>query len=903
MATFSEMRALERRSISQSILKDLLPLDPKATFEELFLISKKFPGKQLGRDKLDKAIRLHPSFKKVVADLNTGELGRNYKGLKSPEITIGAVNKVYQSVKERDVAATKILEPILQRTGNDPIKLIEEYDKTNKKLIKGPLADEIRSLPEYKEFLKADKSGFSKTAGAKIKSTDISREMLRFITFNKFTRTLPEGSKYSDFTSLEKILKSIGKERIPTPKRNTGVDGTRYKFFDYKQLEKMLGNSIVSPDGREFFKNPTDSQISKLRRFFKDGTYLFGENTEDVVKAIHGSDKLQNLLKQKNFPDLQTFKPELEKVLGKEITSSQVSHGTRVYSDWTKGSMYKNMGLDFKPSPAETRLGNKIYSQLLGFKRNNPWSRGEYEHAMREIKANMPKEAGSLSSFKSYMSRYLPKGFLEQKNLNVNEVFSVTQTSRNKAYPYSYFVDVIDADINQKNLAALQGRLSTAVRETRDQISKLRAGDNSVSYKDLEKTISDFQKERKTFDSTIKRNFPGKNFNLPDIVLGSEKEILSNDFNIADKVYSSKNLQKWKDQGIDIAKHAKTEGYAMTGADKKTTFLFRDLVDTSKDLFKKASAPEQYEIAFKLGCVGGNADGGRIGFALGTGTVTCVNKKLADETHLPKLTALDDSSPLLGKMKNAASTFFNVAKKGGRFGAFAATGAAAAGLVKEFRNDDPSTYLSNEDQQKNMLIDMITQPVSAPGLEERTTAFGDAQLPAIGAVTAAGMVPGGAELYRQRTGSGVRKGPLGGPRLDADKLPIPKNRVSPFRAATGPLSGVFGKGLAATGTPLGMLALEPLYIGQQIADGDSAGEIATNPLNYLGPAFAGSLSKEATRFAGPKMANIMRLGISPMALKTVSRRFGLPGLGLSAGISAYEMYQNKKAGRGLFDDG
>jgi len=100
-----------------------------------------------------------------------------------------------------------------------------------------------------------------------------------------------------------------------------------------------------------------------------------------------------------------------------------------------------------------------------------------------------------------------------------------------------------------------------------------------------------------------------------------------------------------------------------------------------------------------------------------------------------------------------------------------------------------------------------------------------------------------------------------------------------------------------------MLALEPLFIGQQIADGDSAGEIATNPMNYLGPAFAGSLSKEATRFAGPKMANFMRLGISPTALKTVSRRFGLPGLGVSAGVSAYEMYQNKKAGRGLFDDG
>jgi len=260
------------------------------------------------------------------------------------------------------------------------------------------------------------------------------------------------------------------------------------------------------------------------------------------------------------------------------------------------------------------------------------------------------------------------------------------------------------------------------------------------------------------------------------------------------------------------------------------------------------------------------------------------------------------TSTAMTKVKNAASTFLNVAKKGGRFGAFAAVGAAGAGLVKQFTSDDPTSYLSDENQQKNMLIDMLEKPVVTP-TEEPSTALGDATLPAIGAVTAAGMIPGGAELYRQRTGAGNRKRPLGGDRLDAEGVKIPKKRVSPFRAATGPLSGVLGKGLAATGTPLGMLALEPLYIGQQIAEGDSLGEIATNPLNYLGPAFAGSLSKEATRFAGPTMSNIMRLGISPTTLKTVSRRFGLPGLALSAGISGYEMYQNKKAGRGLFDDG
>jgi hypothetical protein len=329
-----------------------------------------------------------------------------------------------------------------------------------------------------------------------------------------------------------------------------------------------------------------------------------------------------------------------------------------------------------------------------------------------------------------------------------------------------------------------------------------------------------------------------------------------------------------------------------------------DIAKKARNLFLQEATVPGSSICDLPSVVKRKADGGRIAFANGSNCAIEVGEAFDKNPKgfAQEVNKLPEEAGAFNKVKNAASKFLNVAKKGGRFAAFAGVGAAAAGLVKEFRNDDPSTYLSNENQQKNMLIDMLTQPVSTP-TETPSTAFGDAQLPAIGAVTAAGMVPGGAELYKQRTGAGSMKRPLGGPRLDAEGAKILKNRVSPFRALTGPMSGVFGKGLAATGTPLGMLALEPLYIGQQIADGASAGEIATNPLNYLGAAFTGPLSKEATRLAPKSVANFMRLGISPTALKTVSRRFGLPGLALSSGVSAYEMYQNKKAGRGLFDDG
>jgi len=285
------------------------------------------------------------------------------------------------------------------------------------------------------------------------------------------------------------------------------------------------------------------------------------------------------------------------------------------------------------------------------------------------------------------------------------------------------------------------------------------------------------------------------------------------------------------------------------------------------------------------------ADGGRIAFANGSNCAIEVAEAFDKNPKgfAQEVNKLPEESGAFNKVKSAASKFLNVAKKGGRFAAFAGVG-AAAGAVKQFMSDDPTSYLSDENQQKNMLIDMVTEPV----MEERDPGItSSAQLPVLGAVTAAGAIPGGAKYYKDRRG--IRPN---------DKFTGPmKQGVGKIRAAASPISGLLGKGLAATGTPLGMLALEPLYIGSQLAAGDSLGEIATNPINYLGAAFASPLTQQATKFTSPAVSSIMRLGISPTMLKTVSRRFGLPGLALSAGISGYEMYQNKKAGRGLFDDG
>lgn len=251
-----------------------------------------------------------------------------------------------------------------------------------------------------------------------------------------------------------------------------------------------------------------------------------------------------------------------------------------------------------------------------------------------------------------------------------------------------------------------------------------------------------------------------------------------------------------------------------------------------------------------------------------------------------KAAQIFDEAPVtskgMEKVKNAATNFLQrpFVKGAGKFGALAAVGAAGAGAVKTFMNDDPTTYLSNENQQKNMLIDMVTGSLDDTPVEEAP--IGDAYLPTLGAVTVAGTAataPSTIEAARSRrfgkTPSGITKTAL----------------------------KTVGRGLTAAATPLGLLATEPLYLAEQVQEGASLGEMATDPFNYLGPAFMGQASDFATKgLKSPGIAKAMRLGISPSVLKTASRRFGLPGLALSLGISGYETFDDYRNKRGFFSE-
>jgi len=235
------------------------------------------------------------------------------------------------------------------------------------------------------------------------------------------------------------------------------------------------------------------------------------------------------------------------------------------------------------------------------------------------------------------------------------------------------------------------------------------------------------------------------------------------------------------------------------------------------------------------------------------------------EGSAQKIANMSESGGPLTKVKNAALGFL---KSGGfkTFGVAGLAGGAAAALVKEFRNDDITSYLSNEDQQKNMLVDMATQPI-APDFERPSIL--DYQLPAVGASLAASTALGAPSTIKasRSRGLGVEQKGL---------------------IRTG--GRVLGRGLGIAASPGILAPLAAMDIANQISEGDSAADIATNPFNYTYPLFAEQTDK-LTRGLNPTFRKVARLGMAKPALRLLSRA-GIAGLGASLAIQ----------GLGLLDD-
>ena len=652
---------------------------------------------------------------------------------------------------------------------------------------------------------------------------------------------LPPPNPPQGYTTLEGLAELFGIGKSGLKKILVGAENQYNK--KYREFLKPL-LTIKPRSGSQvynYYKIPTDNQLTKIKEFF--GRTTISQDLVNDIKALHNSKVVQSSLKKGQIPSLEV----LMDVTGK-------SAGRTANALGTLGKMYRGDSYRGFELSKNAKKGKLIFDKIKSGKAmTNPLKRAWYNIAVDGVDKSIGQEVGTFRKFKRFFKENLNRSLGTGHGFSLNEITSVNAAVNNKLAPYAAFVDITKSDINTGELARFQGDLSKALTRT-DELIK--AGNVDLGYEEIRKFN---EVTRPKFIKRLEAKFPGASDQIraPEIKTGTK---------LTD-TYKASDLAKYKEMGIDLQKLADEKKYYLDvkGARPYPEIeknLKRNLLNAANRLSKK----EQVMYCSLL------ANGGLPG-----------NCAKAIDDNPVKAAQVFDEAPVtskgMEKVKNAASSFLNFAKKGGKFGALAAVGAAGAGVVKTFMNDDPTTYLSNEDQQKNMLISMITDPmVDQP---DSTPEILDYQLPAIGATAAAGTAVTAPSTIEAARSTRFGKKPSGYTKTALKTL---------------------GRGLAATGTPLGLAAFEPLHIAGQVQQGDSLGEIATNPWNYAGLAFADDLSKFATKGLGPGISKAMRLGISPAALRIGSRFLGLPGLALSLGISGYEMYDDYKKKRGMFSE-
>ena len=327
-------------------------------------------------------------------------------------------------------------------------------------------------------------------------------------------------------------------------------------------------------------------------------------------------------------------------------------------------------------------------------------------------------------------------------------------------------------------------------------------------------------------------------------------------------------------------------------------------------------------------------------------------KKLAQDINK------SNAGGAFNKIKNSSTKFLTALKENpnllkGRFGTIAAAGvgtvlagAGAGALVKAFRNDDPSTYLTNDSQMEGMIIADVEQK----GEEVDDNILLDNQFKLELAGAAGLTAPIAKSVYQKARASTP---PLLESPLEFDKelktlkrtirqITHPKGKKAKtisqagqevlrnsrirvnqineamsaakagkegsgiFRSALGLEKGVLGKGLWALGAPAIAVPATIGYIAQDIRAGKDAGEIATNPLNYLGAAFMNPAVKALTKAGASRgLLGIASLGLAgtaagAVALPAISIGAGLATLG-TLGYQGYKLFTGKdRSDEGFF---
>jgi len=760
-------------------------------------------------------------LKKLLADgkkLNLS-IDEIKKKAKTPNIQNATVSALIKREQKRGNFKNLTIKKFARGAEAGITKIDEIYNKNKKfrdfvnQTVKKPYDDlEIyQKSNAYKSFLLNQKlvkgaKGFTLTPEEMAKKLGLPVETLR--TYE---------SKPNENTSTRFIRDNIKKTRTVGVNPKTGLRETVVRYKDPGVNVLKNWNALISSP------KISSAMVDNIKEYDK----LFRKKLKDTKKL-----------------------PDIGEVIQKTSmkTPTTIANAEALYSRLLRGETFRT-DIDIAKDAV---LGKKIINELAINSTNNARRSAFYQLALKNVDALYPQKSGTLEDFKKNFRTELRNVLGLKKTqavpFSVNEVISLSAGESRGIQPFSVFVDAVETSVNENELRNYQGQFSKKVKKIQELLSG-----SKPNVVEAEKVAGLLDANRTSLINQLtERGFTTaqiNQLNLPDIKIGET---------IDPKIYSPATLKRYKEAGLDLPQFAKDRGFYVD-VKKAKPFWESNIRNT---IVAAAQNNTGNVCNIFAGKIAFSKDGGRIGFSGGCG------KEMAEAMETDRvgtLNKINQTQGIIPKFKNAALGFLkNPSIR--TFGVAGLAGGAAAALVKEFRNDDPTTYLSNEDQQKNMLVDMATQPI-APDFQKPDIL--DYQLPAVGASLAASTAlaaPSTIKASRSR-GLGVEQKGL---------------------IRTG--GRVLGRGLGVAATPGVLAPLAAMDITSQIAEGDSLSDIATNPFNYLYPAFADQTPR-LTKGLPSTFRKFARLGMSKPALRLLSRA-GIAGLGASLAIQ----------GIGLLDD-
>ena len=444
------------------------------------------------------------------------------------------------------------------------------------------------------------------------------------------------------FESEELANKAIADRKIKTSRyeksRNILNDPKLKKqFIKYGNSKNVTGKMI-----REKFKISKEEFTQGGLRDLFDKDFTKFSKGQIKQKTIKNMVLLHNNKLSKNYITKGLIVPDniIEK-LG--LNSSEAATATTRLSQHYGGF---DFGFDeLKNIRRNANSSNKLFEAMDKFAFGNPYRSSLYRTSLELIDEQLGNERGTFSSLKDKARKVLKKNGI--KGFDINEIAGVTGTAKSGGGEFSQFMDVMDSNLNQKEMASFQSAFSRARKNIKNNPKNF-----ATLSKQINKLTADFEKRY--------------NVKLPRIRNSADVE----------KYYSPKRLQELKDQGLDIKKASKKLKYTIQmpkGASTINEFV-NDPKRQLKTLLGKFEA---------LGC--GKAAGGRILMSNGGATLTkCAiagQKKL--EKILLKGAANETESSLANGILKAGKGLKNIASLKNLFGpaALAFGAATEAGIV------------------------------------------------------------------------------------------------------------------------------------------------------------------------------------------------------------------------------